>query len=284
MQPITVEITIGGEKKRLTPGLVLGHSLLNLGGIQPPNQLLLEVHNDLDIPVGPSDGILIRGGEVFSVGDGDPIIEDNPCLRHPVHFHFNGHPVKPSDLSSKAKVLGRELKQLDPNLSPGDKLYADLEGLADEQISDDLRLILQHKDRFITVPCGNVGFDVVQLHLEEVQRAYPEARIEEHGNQRYLVVPNFPAPPHWQHSKVTLLAQIPNGYPAAWMDMFWVDPPLRLQDGREPEAAQVYEHHLGKQWQRFSWHYTDAQKAWRPGHSCLNTHLQFCADRLQQPK
>lgn len=284
MKTETVQITIAGEHKHVTPGLVMGQTLLSVGGICHPSQLLLEVHGDIDIPVAPGDGILIRGGEVFSIGNGHHPIEDNPCLRHPTHFCFNSEAVHADKLFSKAKVLGAELKKLDPNLKPNDKLYADLDGLADEHIADDLRLILQPKDCFITVPCGNVGLNLTHLHLEEVQKAYPDARIEEGGSQRYLVVPTFPLPEHWQQPATSLLVQIPNGYPMACMDMFWVSPALRLKNGREPEGASVYEQHLGMQWQRFSWHYVDPQNAWRQGRSSLLTHLQFCGDRLNQTK
>lgn len=284
MKTKTVQITIDGDHKHVTPGLVMGQTLLSLGGVTPPNQLLLEVRGDIDIPVAPGDGILIRGGESFSIGDGEPPIDDNPCLRHPVHFCFNSEHVHQDKLFKKAKVLGSELKKLDPNLKPGDKLYADLDGLADEAIGDDLRLILQPKDCFITVPCGNVGLDITSQHLEEVQKVYPDAKIESEGGQRYLVVPTFRLPEHWEQPATSLLFLIPNGYPMACPDMFWVSPALRLKNGKEPEGASVYQQYFGKQWQRFSWHYVEPQNAWRQGRSSLLTHLQFCSDRLNQAK
>lgn len=284
MKTKTVQITINGDHKHVAPGLVTGQTLLSLAEVCPPGQLLLEVRGDIDIPVSPGDGILIRGGEVFSVGDGQPPIDDNPCLRHPVHFCFNGEPVHHDRLFKKAKVHGSELKKLDPNLKPNDKLYADLDGLADEAIADDLRLILQPKDCFITVPCGNVGLDVADQHLAAVQKTYPDARIETEGSQRYLVVPTFPLPEHWQQPATSLLFPIPNGYPMSCPDMFWVTPALRLKNGKEPEGASSYQQHFGKQWQRFSWHYIDPQNTWRPGRSSLLTHLHFCSDRLNQAK
>lgn len=280
-----VLITIDRHEKSVIPGLVHGHSLINLAGISAPEQLFLEVSSDIDVPIAASDAILIRGGETFSIGDGSPQIDDNPCLRNPVHFWFNDDHVPHDKLFYRAKVTGAELKQLDPNLRPGDMLVADLEGLADEPIPDDLRIVLQPKDRFITVPCGNVGFgDILAEQLAAVQAIYPGALLREDAGKRYLVIEGVPVPDHFTPSAVTLLIILPNGFPMAAPDMFWVDPRLSLADGRVPEAAGHYETHLGRTWQRFSWHYTHGAAAWQVGRSSMLTHVQFCLTRLAQAK
>ena len=276
-----VNIFIDKNELEITPGLTLGSALLLLAPLSGPEQLLLEVQDDLDIPVDPNDGILIRGGEIFSIGKGNPPIEDNPPLKHAIRIHLGGDLVAAEQGFHHAKVTGAQIKALDPNLQPGDVLYADLDGLADEQIPDTLRIILQKHDRFIVVPCGNVGGeDLVLRDLAAVQAVFPQARLVEEGTNRFLVVPDFSLPDHWSAPEVTLMAMVPNGYPMAAMDMFWVDPVLKLRDGREPGAANSLEVYLGKQWQRFSWHYSNPQVAWRPGHSCLLTHLRFCQVRL----
>ncbi len=281
----TVSIIIDRKERFITPGLVSGQDLINLAAIVAPEQLHLEISGDMDVPVAPADAILIHGGEQFSIGDGSPQIVDNPCLRHPINFLFNNHPVQQDKLFPHAKVTGAEIKQLDPNLQQGDMLVADLEGLADETIRDEQRIILQHRDRFITVPCGNVGLgDLLEQQLEAVQAVFPRAGFHEQGGRRYLVVEGFPVPEHFTPNEVTLLVVVPNGFPMAAPDMFWVDPHLRLTDGREPEGGNSHEQHLGRIWQRFSWHYAHGQSAWRIGVSSLLTHLQFCQARLVQAK
>lgn len=275
-----VHIMIDRQEREITPGLTYGSALLTLAKLDGHEQLLLEVRDDLDIPVISADGILIQGGEIFSIGKGIPPIEDNPCLRNPIRVHLNGHLIPEEKAFHHAKITGAELKALDPNLKPGDGLFADLDNLADEPIPDTLRLILQKKDRYIVVPCGNVGGeDLVLEHLTEVQAVHPQAQITEEGGNRYLVVPDVALPDHWSEGTVTLLTIIPNGYPMAAMDMFWVEPALRLRDGREPDRASS-ETHLGRTWQRFSWHYSHPQVAWRMGESSLLTHLRFCQTRL----
>ena len=281
----TVSIIVDREKRDVTPGLVQGQDLINLAGITAPEQLLLEISGDIDVPVSPTDVIFIRGNEQFSIGDGSPPIEDNPSLRHPIHFRFNNQAVSHDKLFARAKVTVEELKHLDPNLQPGDMLVADLQGLADEVLKDDVRIILQQDDQFITVPCGNVGFeDLITQQLEEVKATFPAARLDSISGNRYLVVENFPIPNHFSAAEVTLLTIIPNGFPMSAPDMFWVDPPLKLTDGREPEGGGIYEHHLDRSWQRFSWHYTNGHSAWRVGRSNMLTHIQFCQARLALAK
>ena len=276
-----VHIIVDREKREITPGLTAGSTLLSLAGLTGSEQLLLEVRDELDIPIDAGDGIIIQGGEVFSIGKGTPPIEDNPFLHHGLRIFFNGDLIPEELALHHAKATGAQLKTLDPNIRPGDVLYSDLDDLADEVIPDSMRIILQPKDRFITVPAGNVGAeDLVELHLTEVQASYPEAYLTEDGGTRYLVVPGFQLPEQWSNQIITLLAIIPNGYPMAPMDMFWVDPEVRLTGGAEPNAASSREMHLGRQWQRFSWHYTNPQTGWRPGSSNLLSHLRFCMARF----
>lgn len=278
-----VHITIDHTPREITPGLTLGQVLIQMAGLTGHEQLLLEVPDDIDVPVDPHDAILIMGGEGFSIGKGEPPIEDNPCLRLPIRFHFNGKLIDEDNAFHHPKATGAELKRLDPNLQPGDSLFADLPGFADEPIPDDLRIILRHKDRFIVVPCGNVGSeDLLAQHLTEVQSVFPRAHLLENAGNRYLVVPDVSLPVHWSSSEATLLAIIPNGYPMAALDMFWMDPELRLSDGRSPAGASTGEQHLGRPWQRFSWHYTGGQNGWRLGQSSLLSHLRFCQSRLAQ--
>ena len=69
-------------------------------------------------------------------------------------------------------------------------------------------------------------------------------------------------------------------YPQSEMDMFWVDPELRLASGAEPLASNP-ELHFGRAWRRFSWH---RNCAWIPGRDDLLTHLEFARARLENPQ
>lgn len=153
-----------------------------------------------------------------------------------------------------AKLTGAELRAFDSNSEPGDGLFAELKDLADEPICDGATILIQDKDRFITTPAGNVG-DVVQEALA--------------------------IPVHWQPCQVDLLVHVRDGYPITPLDMFFVDPPLQLADGRYPANAGAGHALMGRTWQRFSWHY---QRAWNPNRDNLRSHIRFCLARLQRPE
>lgn len=277
------KIRIGRNHADIQPGLQFGRDLMQLANITN-QQLLLEVDGDIDVPIAPDDIIFIQGGEQFVIGDNNPPIEDNPCLRHPIKFKFNGNIISDNQLFKRAKVTVAEIKALDPNLKQGDILVADLAGLADEVLHDNYRIILQKKDQFITVPCGNVGYeDPIAKQFREVKSYFPNASLETDGVNQYVVITNYSMPSHFTPNVVTFLMMLPNGYPVSAPDMFWVTPLVKLNGVTEPEGASVYESYLGKTWQRFSWHYQDAQK-WQVGVSDLLSHIKFCQSRLALAK
>lgn len=276
-------IHIDGVEHTVNPGLIQGQKLFELaGGVSAPGQLLIDLDGEIDIPVGPADYLVVRGGERFVTGDGTPPIDDNPSLRHPIRIKLNGHQVAQEQAFHRPKVTADDIRRLDPNAQPSDAVVLDLRGLADEILPPDGRLILTRHDEFLTVPCGNVGLQtLIEQQLEEVRQHFPLARLEQTPQCGYLVVPDYPLPAHWDRNRTTLMVMVPHGYPLAALDMFWVNPHLRLRDGREAQAANCFEQHMGDTWQRFSWHYS-GPLGWRPGQSSLLTHLRFANSRLNQ--
>jgi hypothetical protein len=282
-----VDITINQKTCQIEPGLVKGSQILEKAGVVSPKQLLFEVDGDIDIPVGPNDHIIINGGEAFSIGDGDPPIEDNPCLRKPIRFKFNGKKIDESDALENPKVLGSELKAFDPDGEPSDGLFADIKDFADEPIPNDWRIIVQPSDEFITTPCGNVGDltaqnGIVSIHFTAVQEAYPHAEWHTHPAGNALVVRDVVLPEHWSVDKADILIIVPNGYPMAALDMFYVSPHIKLSNGQVPEAGNSFEDHIGKKWQRFSWHYKS--RKWNPAKDTMLSHINFCLKRLKIEK
>lgn len=144
-----VNIIIDRENRSIQPGAARGKDIIDLAKIGDNEQVLLEVPGDVDIPLAPDDVIFIRGGEAFSIGDGTPVVDDNPLVRRQVEFALNGNPVPESQRSRYAKVTGAALKALaGENVAD---LWADLDGIADELIEDTDRIILQPQDRFFSV-------------------------------------------------------------------------------------------------------------------------------------
>lgn len=146
----TVTITIRGHHRPFRLGATLGQSLIDIADLQAHEQLLLDVNTDVDIPVAPGDAMIISGGEVFVVGDGSPVVEDNPRVLRPVRFQINGVEVPTETLFDRAKATGSQLK--DSIGAAGGDLWADLDGFADEPIGDDQRIILTAGLKFIVIP------------------------------------------------------------------------------------------------------------------------------------
>ncbi len=282
-----VKIYIDGNKINIEAGLLTGDSLLSISGVTGIQQLLLERESDIDIPILKTDFLIIDGDERFSIGDGSPPIEENPCLRKPIHFILNGNEIEHENALVRPKITGAELKSLDPHSDPTDGLFADLDDLADEPIRGDMRILVQDEDKFITTPCGNVGDSplpqgIISDHYQQVLDSYPYAKLQKWGDQFLLILPNTALPDDWSPRSVDLLILIPNGYPVAALDMFFVDPAVKIADGRQPDRGNHYETFFEKNWQRFSWHYQNHK--WDPSHDTMSSHIRFCLKRFSLKK
>lgn len=146
----TVHISIEQDSKPIKHGAIRGQDIIDLASLASGEQLFLEIPSDVDIPVSPADIIFIRGGESFSIGDGQPRIPDNPRVRKPAPFTLNDTSISADQRSPHAKLTGAELKQLAG--SDNVDLWADLEGIADEILADSDYIIVQANDVFFTVP------------------------------------------------------------------------------------------------------------------------------------
>lgn len=100
-------------------------------------------------------------------------------------------------------------------------------------------------------------------------------RIESIKSECGLVISDYPLTEGYNFSKVELLILIPNNYPMAHLDMFYLDPGIVRADGKPIEALQN-EIHLGKKWQRWSRHYQ-----WRAGLDNIKTHIYIIENSLK---
>jgi len=129
------------------------------------------------------------------------------------------------------------------------------------------------------------GLPLLPPKLEEELTALREEfkiEVQEDPNSVYLIVRDFPTTPLYSKPTTTLLLQVPRAYPDAGLDMFWTDEDLRLVKGGIPQAAEVVETHIGKQWRRFSWHpQFGGGGKWNPNLHDIRTYLAFVTKRLQ---
>lgn len=280
---IQTSIHVAGTRYEIDRGLVCGDALYQLSGLIFGQQyLLLELPQERDVPVAPHDYVVISGRERFSVASGPYPDDDNPCLRVPLTPVMNDGPVPSTGALTRAKQTAGELSALDPNFEVGDGVFIDLQDLPDAQLADGWRLVVQADDHFYTSPCGNVGFqERLAQDLESARRLYGHVDVFEELTRSLLVFRDQPLGAQWSRRTTDILVQVPQGYPLAALDMFWVPPGLRLADGRMPNCGDHLEEFMGTQWQRISWHYPST-KTWNPATDGLISHMRFVRARLAQ--
>jgi len=100
------------------------------------------------------------------------------------------------------------------------------------------------------------------------------------GEGTLLILKAFPLnADKYDRSTTELMIRIPAQYNMAKLDMWYVDPPIRLKGGNYPHQAGVFETHGGKSWQRFSRHL--AEGTWRPGVDGLPMFFTFINGELK---
>lgn len=144
-------IHVDRKQRSITPGAARGADIIHLANLAPGEQLLLEVHGEIDVPLAANDLIFIRGGEVFSIAAAGHSLPDNPVRRNALDFKLNDQLVTsaPHGQVQHAKILAEDMKALAGD--PGCDLWGDLEGVADSIVEDGDRIIVQPRDEFFTV-------------------------------------------------------------------------------------------------------------------------------------
>lgn len=98
------------------------------------------------------------------------------------------------------------------------------------------------------------------------------------GGWAFLTFKEFPLPSGYNKTHTALLIKVPPGYPAAKLDMFWVDADLCIQNSGQPRAGCQLEDVNGKRWLRYSWHVNE----WSPGRDNLRRFLSTVRTRLKK--
>lgn len=91
------------------------------------------------------------------------------------------------------------------------------------------------------------------------------------GGVTCVIFPGWELPAGYDRPASDLLLRLMPGYPDVPPDMWWFDPGVSLADGRIVPATESVELHLGRQWQRWSRHFTAGQ--WQSGIDGLESFL-----------
>lgn len=99
--------------------------------------------------------------------------------------------------------------------------------------------------------------------------------IEEHPRY-FVVVRGFVLPRPYEPQVTDLMVMADYQFPQSALDMFWTDPHVTI-GGVLPQNADQFAQFLGRNWQRWSWHYT-----WNPLVHDLRSHIEVFHDRLER--
>jgi E2/UBC family protein E len=116
-------------------------------------------------------------------------------------------------------------------------------------------------------------------HVKSLKLAgYDVAEPQQGPGETYIIVRGVSvAPGLYSAPQTDVLVRVPNGYPNAGLDMFYVPPEFLLTTGRPPQAGEVLENLGGRLWRRISWH---RNLPWIPGRDSLLSFLSFVQDNL----
>ncbi len=97
----------------------------------------------------------------------------------------------------------------------------------------------------------------------------------------WVLVHEYRLPAGYNVEQASLAIQIPGGYPTTPLDMVFINPFLSRKDGRPIPRTEAIMPIDGRQWQRWSRHYTPAHP-WIPGEYNIITHLALIRTWLER--
>jgi len=107
-----------------------------------------------------------------------------------------------------------------------------------------------------------------------------EFELLPHNSITHLIIKKFIFPAqYYLPSEADLLIEIPAGYPNAPLDMFWINPEIKLANGVAPQQTETRADYHGKSWQRWSRHYVTP---WRSGVDSLRSFVQSIIAELKK--
>jgi len=100
------------------------------------------------------------------------------------------------------------------------------------------------------------------------------------ANVTSVIFPGYLLPSGYDRDTADLLIRLMPGYPDVPPDMWWFDPAVRLANGGAVQATESVEQHHGRQWQRWSRHFTPGQ--WISGVDGLESFLALLRAELRR--
>jgi hypothetical protein len=226
------------------------------------------------------------------VGDSE-VVE----LKPETHFFSAPTTINPGDHGIPIQVDGKPYRApaptmtgagiralVTPPIGPDRDLFLVVPGSADDvKVGDADAIELKPGSHFFSAPKtinpGDSGPRLPEADEEYLATKGISYELLTGASEFFFIAKDLSvSPTKWDRPQTDLMLRIPNGYPNAGLDMFWVDPSLHLRTGGFPVSADYFEDLAGRRWQRFSRHLATP---WRPGVDGIGSFLALVLAELR---
>lgn len=128
---------------------------------------------------------------------------------------------------------------------------------------------------------GRRDFTLLDADEDYLDAAFLRWETIVDGGRRWLVIEEFGVPDGYTAQRTKLALEIPETYPGAQIDMFYVYPPLALQTGREIGCTQVRAVIQGIEFHGWSRHRGPGSE-WKIGVDNVITHMALVESAIQK--
>lgn len=119
-----------------------------------------------------------------------------------------------------------------------------------------------------------------RLDIEYLNERGIAHQITIEGGMICILLPSWQLPKGFDRDSSDLLIRLHPGYPDVQPDMWWFNPPVLLANGQGLPNTNAVEAYLGRQWQRWSRHFSNGQ--WQSGIDGLESYLALIRHSLER--
>jgi hypothetical protein len=236
------------------------------------------------VVAGPADDRKVGDPEVIELKPGTHFFSAPTTINpgdHGIPIQIDGKPYT----TPTATMTGAGIRSLvTPPIGADRDLFLVVPGPADDvKVGDADAIELKPGSHFFSAPKtinpGDSGPRLPEADEEYLAAKAISYQLLPGASEVFFIAKDLAvSPTKWDRAQTDLMLRIPNGYPNAGLDMFWVDPPLQLRTGGYPVSADRFEDHAGRRWQRFSRHLATP---WRPGVDGIGSFLALVLAELR---
>jgi len=193
MSNFNIEVFVQNQTLSCLPGKITGKSFYQKNNISPEEFLIVKnINSEVDIPIHPTDVLILKGGEEFFVTEPCSDLPENPVLFNALDFKLNGQTFTGENGFNSAKISLEELLALAGKSCIAHRVVLDLENMADQVLPDNCYIIVGQDWSLLTTPLSGDPVDLEDCDTEHNEPAH-SYRINVDGKKIIVDVPHMMA-------------------------------------------------------------------------------------------